>query len=58
MQEAHIAAKASKWLKLNSTRYADKRKYGAVTPPKEMLPVEHLRKVRPLVVVVCAPGDR
>ncbi len=40
-----MGAKASKWLKLNSTRYADKRKYGAVAPPKEMLPVEHLRKV-------------
>ena len=37
--------KAKKWAKLNSKRYAEKRKFGYVEPQKENMPPEHVRKI-------------
>lgn len=37
--------KARKWQKLNSKRYAEKRKFGYVEMPKEEMPPEHIRKI-------------
>jgi pre-mRNA-processing factor 8 len=35
----------AKWAKLNSRRYADKRKYGYTQAAKEEMPAEHVRKI-------------
>ena len=43
--EAAHADRSRRWLNLNSTRYADKRKVGMVDTQKEEMPPEHLRKI-------------
>jgi pre-mRNA-processing factor 8 len=40
-----LEEKAKKWTKLNSKRYAEKRKFGYVEPQKENMPAEHVRKI-------------
>ena len=40
-----MAAKAARWSKLVSTKYASKRAFGYVEPEKERMPPEHLRKI-------------
>ena len=40
-----LEEKAKKWAKLNSKRYAEKRKFGYVEPQKENMPAEHVRKI-------------
>jgi len=44
-QEQLLEERARRWLKLNSTRYADKRKFGTTDVQKEDMPPEHLRKI-------------
>ncbi len=40
-RRAALEEKAKKWAKLNSKRYAEKRKFGYVEPQKENMPPEH-----------------
>ena len=40
-----LLEKGRKWQKLQTARYAEKRKFGYVTAPKEDMPPEHLRKI-------------
>lgn len=40
-----LAAKAKKWLSLNSKRFSDRKKHGFHQPQKENLPPEHVRKI-------------
>ncbi|KAI6190216.1 WD repeat-containing protein 48-like protein [Aphelenchoides bicaudatus] len=37
--------KSKKWKQVQSKRFAEKRKFGFVEPPKEEMPAEHVRKV-------------
>ncbi|OMP01351.1 JAB1/Mov34/MPN/PAD-1 [Corchorus olitorius] len=43
--EAKLEEKARKWMRLNSKRYGDKRKFGFVETQKEDMPPEHVRKI-------------
>jgi pre-mRNA-processing factor 8 len=45
MRKQMLEEKAKKWAKLNSKRYAEKRKFGYVEPQKENMPPEHVRKI-------------
>ena len=40
-----LDAKAARWAKLTTSRYASKRTFGYVEPEKEKMPPEHLRKL-------------
>ena len=44
-RRAVLLDKARKWQKLNSKRYADKKRFGFVQPQKEEMPAEHVRKI-------------
>jgi hypothetical protein len=43
--EDAMEERARRWLKLNGTRYAEKRKFGAGDAGKADMPAEHLRKI-------------
>jgi hypothetical protein len=43
--EDALEERARRWLKLNGTRYAEKRKFGAGDAGKADMPAEHLRKI-------------
>jgi pre-mRNA-processing factor 8 len=45
VEDPELEAKKRKWAQLCAKRYADKRKFGFVAPPKEDMPPEHLRKI-------------
>jgi hypothetical protein len=44
-EKARLDDKARAWEKLNSRRYAAKRKFGFVHVQKESMPPEHIRKI-------------
>jgi len=44
-QQRVLAEKAKAWLRLNTKRYSERRKFGHVEPQKEELPPEHVRKI-------------
>ena len=45
VNENKLLEKGRKWQKLQTARYAEKRKFGYVTAPKEDMPPEHWRKI-------------